>query len=299
VKLLVSLPEKDNEFQAIQAAEAEEAGRRLELPVDVQYAQNNGILQITQILKAIRSPEPPAGIVLEPVTVNGLESVIRKVAAAGVGLAILNTTADSVDDLRAQYPGLALFTVASDQVEIGRIQGQQVRALLPSGGGILYIHGAAGSSAAKERFDGFTEVVGQHGNLGVTSLYALWTQDSAEQAVQNWLKYNSATPIHVVAAQDDSMARGARRAFDAVTGEGAACWKALAYLGIDGVPTVGRRFVDEGQLTGTVIMPSNTGAAIDHLSRWLRHKTVPAAVRLAVRSYPSQIELMRKARISA
>jgi ribose transport system substrate-binding protein len=117
--------------------------------------------------------------------------------------------------------------------------------------------------------------------------------------VQNWLKYNSATPLDVVAAQDDSMARGARRAFDAVTGEGASRWKSLAYLGIDGVPTVGRRFVDEGQLTGTVIMPSNTGAAIDHLARWLHHKTVPTAIRLAVRSYPSQIELMRRARLSA
>jgi ABC-type sugar transport system substrate-binding protein len=271
----------------------------LGLDIEILYADNNCILQIQHVLRAVHGPDKPAGVVMEPVKPDGMESVVRKVAAAGVGLAILNCTADYVSEFRSQYPGLAIFTVSSDQVEIGRIQGRQVCALLPASGGVLYIHGPVGARAAMERGEGFDAVLGKTG-IHVVKLYGLWTEESAEAAVAGWLRLASSekTPIHVVAAQDDSMARGARRALEAPS-EQRSRREGILYLGTDGVPDVGQQMVNNGQLTATIVMPSNTGAAIEHMARWLAKGTVPASVVLAVRSYPSEFDLIRHSRRTA
>jgi simple sugar transport system substrate-binding protein len=293
MRVTVSLPEQGNEYQALQTEEARATAERLGLEIEVLYAENSGILQIQQVLRAIRSAEKPVGVVIEPVTPDGLTSVSRKIVAAQMGLAVLNCTAPYLDDLRAQNPELAIFTVSSDQVEIGRIQGRQVLALLPSGGTVLVVHGSPGSRPAQERFAGFNEVVGTNNGVRVISVYGLWTEASAEHAVRSWLSLASAEKsIDIVAAQDDSMARGARRAVEAVLGPKSAN---IVYLGIDGVPSVGQKMVQEGRLAATVIMPSNTGAALEHMVRWRQSGTVPASVSLAVRSFPPESELVQRA----
>jgi ribose transport system substrate-binding protein len=296
MRVLVSLPESANEFQVLQTSEARAAATRLQLDVEILHAENNGILQIQQLFQALRTEPRPRGIAIEPVGLTGLDSVVQKAAAAGVGVAVLNCTFDALSQLREQFPRPALFTVASDQGEIGQLQGRQARALLPGGGTILYIHGPHASVAARERFAGFEQVVKGEG-YRVIMVDSQWSEDSAEQAVRSWLrlKTSEAARVDLVAAQDDSMARGALRAIKAVP-EATASWPRLAVLGIDGVPTVGQRLVDQGDLTGTIVMPSNTGPALEHLARWLRSGARPsAAVRLPVAPYPEIAEMVRRA----
>ena len=85
------------------------------------------------------------------------------------------------------------------------------------------------------------------------------------------------------------MARGARRAVEAT---GDARWHGVPLLGIDGVPQGGQKLVESGQLTATIVMPPNTGPALEAIARWLETGLMPPAlVRLPIRSYPEESQL--------
>jgi ABC-type sugar transport system substrate-binding protein len=296
-KIVVSLPDHENEYQVLQTKDAKAVADRLGLDVEVSYADGNAILQIQQLFKSIHAESRPRAIVMEPVSLQGLERVAQKAAASGIGWACLNCTVDFTEPLRERFPNLPVFTVGSDQVEIGRIQGGQMKRLLPAGGFALYIQGPLTATAARERFKGMQEVIAGSG-IRTIILDSQWTEESAEAAVRSWLrlKTSESLSIEVVAAQDDSMARGARRAIEAVPAV-ARRWGKVAFLGIDGVPQVGQRLVDTGELTATVIMPSNTGPALEAMSRWFRSNVLPpASLILPVRSYPEDEELARRVR---
>lgn len=294
MRIVISLPESANEFQVLQTEEARGTARRLGVQVDILHAENNGMLQIQQLYQALRAAPRPQAIALEPVGLTGLEGFVQKAAGSGVGVAVLNCTFDELPRMREQFPKVALFTVASDQEEIGELQARQVRALLPSGGTVLYIHGPHASVAARERFAGFQKAV-DGANVRVITLDGQWSEESADQVVRGWLRLKTSARVDLVAAQDDSMARGAVRALKSAP-EAIASLPRLAVLGIDGVPTVGQRLVDAGELTATIVMPSNTGPALEHLARWLQGGPLPSAsVRLPVRAYPEIPEMVRKA----
>jgi ABC-type sugar transport system substrate-binding protein len=294
-RVVVSLPERDNEFQSLQTADAKSAAGRLGLDVEVTYAESNAVQQIQQLFKAIHAEQRPRAIVVEPVALEGMERVARAAARAGMGWAVLNSSSGYVDGLRREFPGVPIFAVGSDQVEIGRIQGRHLRMLIPGAGTVLYLQGPRSASAAQERLKGFQESIAGS-RINTIVLDGHWAEEGAEQAVRGWLRLRTSegTRIDVVAAQDDAMARGARRAIEAVPELAKRCAE-IPFLGIDGVPEVGQKLVREGRLTATVVMPSNTGAALEAVARFLREGVVPAAsIKLAVRSYPDEGELRRR-----
>ena len=65
-----------------------------------------------------------------------LPQVARAAVAAGIGWVVLNREIGYVKQLRQAFK-VPVFTVASDNLEIGRIQGRQLAALLPNGGSVL------------------------------------------------------------------------------------------------------------------------------------------------------------------
>src|SRR5260221_11034126 len=79
LKFLVSLTTNDNDYQIEQAADAEEAAKRLGVQIQIVYADNDSITQSQQILNVIqsRSESLPDGIVFEPVGGTALPQVAR------------------------------------------------------------------------------------------------------------------------------------------------------------------------------------------------------------------------------
>jgi ribose transport system substrate-binding protein len=156
--------------------------------------------------------------------------------------------------------------VTSDHFEIGRIQGRQFAALLPHGGSILYIQGPAENSAAKERAQGMQET--KPTNIHVTVLRGQWTEESAQRAVRSWLKLSTSqkAAIDLIGAQDDSMALGARKAFEELANESEReRWLKLPFTGCDGLPKTGESWVRSGLLAATVFVPPNAGQAVEML----------------------------------
>jgi len=149
---------------------------------------------------------------------------------------VLNRDVDYISELRKLHR-LPIFAVTSDHEEIGRIQGRQFAALLPNGGSVLYIEGPAESTAAKQRTSGMYE--SKPAEVQVKVMRGNWTEASAYKAVSSWLRLSTSqqTRIDVIAAQDDSMVMGARKAFHELPGSAARDrWLSLPYLGVDGMP---------------------------------------------------------------
>jgi ribose transport system substrate-binding protein len=229
------------------------------------------------LLKAIQSPKElrPDAIVLEPVGGTALPQVARAASAAGIGWAVLNRRPEYLAELRAQAK-TPVFAVSSDHDDIGRIQGRQFAALLPSGGSVLYIEGPSRSSSAGKRTAGMLET--KPANIRVSTLRASWTEDSATRAVLSWLKLatSQSAAINLVAAQDDAMAMGARKAFEGLASDTErARWLSLPFTGCDGQPATGQAWVREKLLTATIYISPLTGTAMEILAAARQNGTQP------------------------
>lgn len=294
---VISLTTRDNDYQQEQAAAAMEAAARLGVEIELLYAENDAVLQSQQLLKAIQSaPESrPNGIIFEPVGGTAMPQVAKAAAAAGIGWVVLNREVEYLAELRRSFK-VPIFSITSNHEEIGRIQAQQIAALLPNGGSILSIQGPAESLAAKQRAAGLS--LGKPANFQVKSIKANWTEASAYKAVSAWLKLSTSqqTALHAVAAQDDSMALGARKAFHDISDSALReRWLAIPFLGIDGMPKTGQTDVRRGLLAATIIVPTNTGTGIEMLARAINTGVNPPENTItAAHSFPSIDELGKK-----
>ena len=277
IRVLVSLTTSDNDYQVEQAQSAEQAAGKLGVSAEIIYANNDAINQSTQILRAIQASaeDRPNAIVFEPVGGTALPQVARAAAAADIGWAVLNRDATYIEDLR-KTSAAAIFAISSDHVEIGRIQGRQFAAMLPRGGTVLYIQGPSENSAAKERTLGMQET--KPANIQIIALRGQWTEESAQRAVRSWLKLTTSqkATVDLIAAQDDSMAIGARKAFEEITNEvDRERWLKLPFTGCDGLPKTGQAWVRSGLLAATVFVPPNAGQAIEMFVHAIQQKKRP------------------------
>jgi ribose transport system substrate-binding protein len=295
-KIFVSLLSREQEFQVMQAADAQLAAERVGFKAEILYADQNAIQQIQQLFQAIHAPaeERPLALVVETVVGEGLERVARNATGRGIGWVLLARRVAYLAALRREHPHLPISSVSGDQLEIGRIQGRQFRALLPKGGVVLYVRGPADTSDAQERLEGAREATVGAG-IEFRILEGTWTEASAEQAVRNMLRLRTAESFRpdLVGAQNDSMAVGARRAALALRKD----WAGVPFTGCDGLPEGGQRLVNMRQLAATIVTPSNAGPAIDLVARWHKTKEQPPSEMVSTPvSYPREDELGKRAR---
>jgi ribose transport system substrate-binding protein len=289
LSFVVSLITQDNDYQIEQAASAEETAHRLGLDVQVAFADNDSIQQSQQVLKFIQSSAAlPDGIIIESVSGTALPQVARAAAMAGIGWVVLNREAEYVHELRRLYQ-VPLFSVTSDNEEVGHIQGRQLEALLPQGGNILYIEGPSDSAAARLRSKGMMKTKPPGAQL--KTMKGHWTEASAYKAVTAWLRLSTSqqTHIDVIAAQNDAMAMGARKAIlELPNSEARERWLKLPYLGCDGVSQTGQTWVHDHLLAATVVIPPIAGQALEMLAASISTGTLPPELtQVAPRSFPA------------
>jgi ribose transport system substrate-binding protein len=297
LRFIVSLITKDNDYQLEQAASAQAAAQKVGVDAQILYADNDAITQSTQLLKAIQSDAAmrPQAIVFEPVGGTAFPQVAQAAVKVKIGWAALNREADYIPQLRktTQVP---VFSISSDHKEVGRIQGRQFAALLPKGGCVLYIQGPTETSAARDRTAGM-QITAPH-NVQIISLRGRWTEESAQRAVESWLRLNTSnkTQIDVVGAQNDLMAIGARKAFEGVTNiADRERWLRLPFTGVDGLVKTGQAWVRTGTLAATVVVPTNAGQAIFMLAEALKTgKDVPERSLTMPESFPAIEKLAAK-----
>jgi ribose transport system substrate-binding protein len=293
LSFVVSLTNDDNDYQQEQAAAAEKAGRRLGVEITIVHANNDAVSQSQQLLQFIQvaAASRPDAIIFEPAGGTAFPQVAHAALAAGIGWVVLNHDAEYIPQMR-QGCKVPVFSISSDHVEVGKIQGKQFAALLPRGGSMLYIEGPANSSAAKERTKGMH--VTRPANILVKTLRANWTEESAYRAVSSWLRLRTSQEMHVdlVGAQDDSMAAGARKAFAEIPAGERERWLQIPITGCDGLPKTGQSWVRSGLLAATIYIRPNTDLALEMLTDALRGGAQPPERKLTTpESVPTIEEL--------
>jgi ABC-type sugar transport system substrate-binding protein len=296
LRIVVSLP-NDNAYQHEQAAMAKATGQLLGLELQVLQANDDSITQSQQLLEIIQSrpQDRPDALVVEPVTATGLRRVAEAAVAEGIGWVISNSDVDYAKQL-SKSARAPVFVVTQGQNEIGRIQGQQMAALLPQGGSILMIEGPGMSSVAVQRHEGMEST--RPRNVQLTVLRSKWGEESACQSVAAWLKLatSRAEKFHLIAGQTHELALGARKAFQSISNpEQTQKWLELPFLGI-GIANQVRPLVDRRILTAAVVSSLTMELALRLLVRALDSKISPPESSIVdASSYPGLEKLVPKA----
>lgn len=297
----MSLITADNDYQLEQAAAAEATAHQLGIHIRVMYAGGDSIEQSQQLLNIIQSRTAPlpVAIVVEPAGGTALPIVAQAAARAGIGWVLLNHDAAYLSELRNSY-NVPICAVSADHTAIGRLQGRQLAALLPRGGTILYIQGPSSSSAASQRLSGVYQVKSTPVELKLLKA-ANWTEAGGYQAISSWLRLSTSheQKIVLVAAQNDLIARGAKKAFDMLTrGSERDRWLSLPFIGIDGLPKTGQSWVRQRVLAATVVVPPLTPYALKLLVEAThRNAQPPEHTLISPASFPSIEALAAKSEV--
>jgi len=297
-RLLLSVTNDNNDFQIEQVKGARLAAARLGFDLDLVYAQDDGIIQSQQLLDRIQSAgdNRPDVVIFEPAGSTTLPHVARAAAAKGIAWAVLSRDAEYIAELRSAFR-IPAFVVTADHEEIGRIQGRQLSALVPNGGIVLVIQGPAQSKAATLRHAGLLSTKPE--NIQMRAVKAHWSEASALKVVRSWLALSTSRAIDIVAvcAQDDSMAMGARKAFEQSDHQLRKSWREIPFLGCDGMPNTGQEWVARGLLSATVLSPPTAPVAIELIGRFFQQGAMPPAHTLTeTKSIPDIATLGNKSR---
>jgi ABC-type sugar transport system substrate-binding protein len=286
---VVSLITEDSDYQREQAAAAKEAANRLNVDVRISYAENDAIKQNQQLFEVIQSPSSGVNaIIVEPAGSTALPQIARAAVDAGLGWVLLNREDASLAQLAPQSK-IPVFSVTADQEETGRILGQQLRALVPTGGDVLCIQGPTSNPVSAQRLKGMNETKPENVTLKLLrSPY--WTEAAGFQTVTSWLRLSTSQQgdYAAVVGQSDLIALGARRAFQEVTNADLRDrWLRLPFLGVNGLK-VGRNAVQSRLLASTVAIPPSTVPAIEMLVQAYRNgHSAPRLTLVRPASHPS------------
>ena len=296
--LALFLVNDTNDFQLTVRDDAKAAGTRLGYEVEVHVAQGDAIAQIRQMYSCIHRPVEgrPKALLFIPVRDATLEQMVRDATAGGMACVILNRHPPYVEALRRESPNVTVGTVGPDQVEAGRLQARQAKALLPDGGFALYVMGPSLSSATQDRLTGFRDEL-QGSGIDFAQVHGDWAAGVAETAVLRWLRLvlQSEQPLDIVVCQNDAMAIGARKALATAADEmRRPALAALPMTGFDGHPSVGRRMVDEGQLTATLIQSGPGTPAVEWVDRARAGDKSSPKVVLPLTPYPELARMRRR-----
>jgi ABC-type sugar transport system substrate-binding protein len=278
-------------FQLLQEEEARAEATTAGVLAEIVFAPGFDHLRV--IRKRLTDPAAPRldAVIVEPASVAATGLILKELKGKA-GLVLLNAWTPEVEGYAKEWgAGLPFGTVSTDHARIGRIQGQQVAALLPRGGQVLCVTGPQRSSAALERLQGMK--AGLRSEIAVYDTESgQWTQSDAIVAFDSWYSlYKTRTfSIDVIAAQSDELAIGVRNACRAVASIAHREMLLKArLLGVDGCPDFGRRLVDTGELHATVVAPANTGEAIRLLRKfWESARPLPLRAVTEPRPYPAE-----------
>jgi len=286
LNVVVALTTRENDYQAEQALAVADMAARLGAKIQVIYAENDAVNQTQQLIKIIQDPaQRPNAILVEPVG-TGMPQVAKAAVAAGIGWGIINSDPDYIAELR-RGGTVPAFSVSTDQVEVGKIQGKQMAALV-EGGSVLYIEGPFNSTATQHRTKGMLAT--KPTNIDLKMLKGDWTERSAHQAAKSWLSLGSSRQLQIqaIVCQNDAMAMGARKAFVDLTEKDREQWLSIPFTGCDGVTKTGQDWVLRGLLKATIITAPAAGIALEILAKASHAGSMPTdRTLIPPRSFPA------------
>ncbi|HMK29917.1 MAG TPA: substrate-binding domain-containing protein [Terriglobales bacterium] len=280
-----------------QKAAAKAAADRLAVDLQVVSAEMDAVAQGQELLQFVQSRTEPRldGILLEPVSANGLPRVAEAAVAAGIGWVVSNAQVEYLGALRKKA-NVPVFLVSQDHVEVGRIQGRQIAALLPDGGSVLYLRGPAMSSIASKRFEGLDSTKPRNVELKSLKVQGSTAEDACK-AVRSWLSLSTVRPesTQLIMSQNVDFISGARKALETIASPAdRAKWLALPCAGV-GISSQVKPLVDQGVLCAAVLTSLTMDRAMEMLVKAIKDGSQPPEQTFVeADQYPTFEELVKR-----
>lgn len=183
---------------------------------------------------------------VEDLTVRGAKVLLINPTdseAVGNAVAIANRNNIPVITLdRGAAKGNVVSHIASDNVAGGKMAGDFIAQKLGNGAKVIQLEGIAGTSAARERGEGFKQAIETHKFNVLASQPADFDRTKGLNVTENLLA--SKAEVQAIFAQNDEMALGALRAVNTAN-------KKVLIVGFDGTDD-GVKAVKSGKLAATI-----------------------------------------------
>ena len=244
-------------------AKAEELGAEL----SVVDAQDNASKQASDVEDLIQQGVDL--IMINPVDSEAVTAAVESANSAGIPVITVD---------RSAAGGEVVSHIASDNIAGGEMAGEFLMSLVGEGALVAELEGVPGSSAARERGEGFNKVAADSLDV-VAKQTANFNRSEGLTVMENILQSNP--DITGVFAHNDEMALGALEAIEAAG-------KDITVVGFDATDDAVKA-VEEGRLAGTIAQkPQLIGEmAVDAAVKSLNGEEVEASI-------PVELELIKE-----
>ncbi|AXE86039.1 substrate-binding domain-containing protein [Streptomyces sp. Go-475] len=265
-KMGLSLSTLNNPFFVQIRAGAQAEAKRLGVDLTVTDAQNDASQQANQLQNFTSSNL--GAIIVNPVDSDAASNSVKAADKAKIPVVAVDRTVNNaaVDTL-----------VASDNVAGGELAAKSIAEKLGGKGKIVILQGQAGTSAARERAQGFANGLKAYPGIQVVAQQpADFDRTKGLDVMSNLLQAHP--DVQGVIAANDEMALGAIKALGSKAG------KSVSVVGFDGTPD-GLKAVEGGTLYASVAQqPTQLGKiAVDNALKALQGKKVEETVKVPVK----------------
>lgn len=249
LKLGVSISTTNNPYFVSMDNAIQAMAKKNDTPITVSDAQNDSATQLNDVQNFIS--QGVDAILINPVDSDAIVPAIKAANNAHIPVICMD---------RGTNGGTVLATVASDNVEAGKMAAQAVEKLAGKNAKVLELSGTPGASATIDRGKGFNNEAKVLGLNILSSQSANFDRTTGLNTTQNMLQSHSG--VQAIFAQNDEMALGAAKAVQAAGLH-------ISIFGIDGENET-HSAIKAGTITGTIAQqPAKIGemalqAAFDH-----------------------------------
>ncbi|MCX5557848.1 substrate-binding domain-containing protein [Streptomyces sp. NBC_00038] len=265
-KVGLSLSTLNNPFFVQIRSGAQAEAKKLGLDLTVTDAQNDASQQANQLQNFTSSNY--GAIIVNPVDSDAASNSVNAADKSKIPVIAVDRGVNkaAVDTL-----------VASDNIAGGELAAKTIAEKLGGTGKIVILQGQAGTSAARERAQGFADGLKAYPGIQVLAQQpADFDRTKGLDVMSNLLQAHP--DVQGVIAANDEMALGAIKALGSKAG------KSVSVVGFDGTPD-GLTAVKQGSLYASVAQqPSQLGKiAVDNALRAAQGKTVQTTVKVPVK----------------
>jgi inositol transport system substrate-binding protein len=283
-----------SDFQEALRKDAEAVAKKMGVLVETYFTGHDFASQVKQVRECIDGNARPNAVVVLPVRDHGFGLTVRAALRSGISFVYIDRTEDDLAEAaKDATSGAVVSQVCPDEIDTGRIQGRQFRALLPKGGKILYIQGSRRSLSGRDRTMGMEEAVRGAG-LEVTPVEAGFSTEEARKAVLHRLELlgRIQAKVDLIGCQTDQIALGALKALDEAAVElGRPEIAHIKVTGCDATPELGQKLVAAGRMAASISLPHVSGPAVEAVARHLQGIAMPPALFFQAASFPPENEL--------
>ncbi|MFC9507265.1 substrate-binding domain-containing protein [Streptomyces sp. NPDC057002] len=265
-KMGLSLSTLNNPFFVQIRAGAQAEAEKLGVDLTVTDAQNDASQQANQLQNFTSSGL--GAIIVNPVDSDAASNSVKAADKADIPVIAVDRVVNN-----AKLDTL----VASDNVAGGELAAKSIGEKLGGKGKIVILQGQAGTSAARERAQGFANGLKAYPGIQVVAQQpADFDRTKGLDVMSNLLQAHP--DVQGVIAANDEMALGAIKALGSKAG------KSVSVVGFDGTPD-GLKAVEGGSLYASVAQqPSQLGKiAVDNALKALQGKKVEETVKVPVK----------------